>query len=405
MSTRLPFGTGCVASVALLASGGMAQHLKRTAPVAGLVKDAGVYHVATGTWTRASPESAAFGPKTLYDNGVNTGYFGLHEENEIWWAAARLPGASDPSLPGSTHDEYVIDGCQIAYCDNQGPAGVGLTVKVYEQLASCANPALFPASAEFTLTGLPGSYGGGLFCWIVTLDLVGTSLVTTVRAEGGDGFDSFLDLDTGGMSFSMTSTSGGYAGPLLNGDPRNFPYGDGTYYQNPDLPGTGLGIQDQFYLVDTRGILTNGCYWFGGYRSRNPFTAWWFQLFGEGVDDAQCPRVCQPGVSSTGEARITAELTDPTTLHLLAEPLPDQPGLFFHGETSIRVPFGGGFLCTGGSIVRLLPPVVPAGGRAELELDVTGLAGRRYFQYWFRDPAAGGAGFNLTDAVCCDLGS
>ena len=41
------------------------QAAKITAPV----KDAGVYHMATGTWTRNTSATANIGPKVIYNNG------------------------------------------------------------------------------------------------------------------------------------------------------------------------------------------------------------------------------------------------------------------------------------------------------------------------------------------------
>jgi len=393
------------AAAALFASAAFAQHAARVAPVDGLVRDAGVYHVATGTWTRSRAETAALGSLTIYRNDAFSGYFALHADSEIWFDTARIPGAGDPSLPGAIYDAYVVDGCEVGYCSSEGPAGVGARIECYEAMTSCIDPTRFPVLSSFTISGLPGSSAVGVrACWVVTLDLAGTSLVQVVRGDGGDGYDGELGRDSFGFSFSMTSTAGGYAGPLLAGDPRNFPYGDGTYYQNPSATGSGLGIQDQFYLIDTGGVLANGCYWFGS----APFVAWWLTLHGSPTVES-CVPICASTPSSTGlPGRITTDVLGETIAHLVAEPVPDDVGIFCHAPTSTQVPFGDGYLCVGREVVRTFPPEVAAGGRAELELDVTGLVGRRYFQYWFRDPAtvgAGGAGFNLTDAVCCDFGS
>lgn len=81
------------------------------------------------------------------------------------------------------------------------------------------------------------------------------------------------------------------------------------------------------------------------------------------------------------------------------------PGLFFYGNVALQAPFGNGFLCVGGSTFRL--PIVTTNffGDAVFALDQnalphTILAGEQwYFQFWFRDAAAGGAGFNLSDGA------
>ena len=87
---------------------------------------------------------------------------------------------------------------------------------------------------------------------------------------------------------------------------------------------------------------------------------------------------------------------------------PGQFGIFFFGPDPIQIPFGNGFRCVGGGIVRFLPPIlVGAAGEALLDLDVTAppasgaiVAGSLWnFQFWYRDPAAGGAAFNLSDGL------
>ena len=99
-------------------------------------------------------------------------------------------------------------------------------------------------------------------------------------------------------------------------------------------------------------------------------------------------------------------------LVLHAAPLPaGQLGMFFYGGGAGASVLGNGLLCVdqnAGGLARL--GVVAAGGGGELSapLDVTApptpaaqiTAGSTwYFQAWFRDPAGGGAGFNLSDGL------
>jgi len=93
-----------------------------------------------------------------------------------------------------------------------------------------------------------------------------------------------------------------------------------------------------------------------------------------------------------------------------ARPVPNQPGIFFHADRQINVPFGNGRLCTGGDIVRGAV-VFATGNRATYAYDnsdakhslaaYVGLT--RNFQYWFRDPAAPPAAFNTSDAIQLDV--
>lgn len=112
-------------------------------------------------------------------------------------------------------------------------------------------------------------------------------------------------------------------------------------------------------------------------------------------------------IGSVGSSSVAAN-----DLVLTCTGLPSgQPGLFFYGPNQIQVPFGDGFRCVGGTIFRLGPPLVAdVFGNVSRPLDYTqppmnsgpGLitAGAVFnFQFWNRDPAAGGSGFNLSNGL------
>jgi len=82
--------------------------------------------------------------------------------------------------------------------------------------------------------------------------------------------------------------------------------------------------------------------------------------------------------------------------------------LFFFGDQQTQSVFGNGFRCATGTVARLNPPVPasPAGTTSRVvNLAVPPAAGSispgatRYFQCWYRNPAGGGAGFNLSDGL------
>ncbi|MCB9916604.1 MAG: FG-GAP repeat protein [Planctomycetes bacterium] len=83
----------------------------------------------------------------------------------------------------------------------------------------------------------------------------------------------------------------------------------------------------------------------------------------------------------------------------------NQPGLFFYGPNQVSVPFGNGFRCIGGTLVRLNVQALSAGGSANRLLDFPNLpvpitANSTWnFQFWYRDPAGGGAFYNLSDGL------
>lgn len=91
---------------------------------------------------------------------------------------------------------------------------------------------------------------------------------------------------------------------------------------------------------------------------------------------------------------------------LLAGPVPSAAtGAFFLGTSPTQTPFGNGFQCVGAPVLRL-PPVKAIGNYLGSSLALPdpmavliSTGGPWYFQAWYRDPAAGGLGFNLSDGV------
>ena len=123
-------------------------------------------------------------------------------------------------------------------------------------------------------------------------------------------------------------------------------------------------------------------------------------------------RFCSTQANSTGApAVITAQGSTSLAandLELRADPVPDKPGLFIYALNQTQQPFGNGTLCVNGTAQILGPPVVGAGNSLSHAVDYnnppsvpgTITAGSTWnFQAWFRDPTAGGANFNTSDAV------
>jgi len=120
------------------------------------------------------------------------------------------------------------------------------------------------------------------------------------------------------------------------------------------------------------------------------------------------PNSAGPGaaISATGSPSVLAN-----DLVISVSGAVNDAGVFFYGTGQGQIPFGNGNRCVTGTIVRLWPPsVADALGNNSRVIDNThpGIAGSLApivdmatlnFQYWFRDPAGGGMGFNLSDAI------
>ena len=143
--------------------------------------------------------------------------------------------------------------------------------------------------------------------------------------------------------------------------------------------------------------------------------------FATGVTGSCCPgptvNYC---VSSANSAGAGAQIAATGSLSLSSNSfglavtggVPGQSGMFFYGPVQQQVPFGDGTLCVGPGalgIARLLPLVTMDGnGDTHRVVDFAAptLAGMQItagstwnFQFWYADPAAGGSGFNTSDAL------
>ncbi|MEM9382997.1 MAG: hypothetical protein AAGB93_23815, partial [Planctomycetota bacterium] len=255
------------------------------------LRNAGIYHVRTGTWTRTPGGSAAMGPDVLYSNDAQSGYFtsaggagGFGPGAEVFDEGV-LPGTTNLNAPLATDDFYSVNGFEIGYCDEGAPGTGGWRIQFYSSYAACTSPTTAPA-ATFDLTGLPADG-----CWVMTIDLAGGDEFC-MEADGGPvapGWDDDPALDSFGWSYRYIGTDGTKeAGFELAGNPRytdpnyapnTLPVdGTGTYFGPPSLcetpmarKGTGFQTQDRFWLEEPPG-LDSQCSDLGGYRNRNGCT-------------------------------------------------------------------------------------------------------------------------------------
>jgi hypothetical protein len=412
MLKSLTFG----GSLILIASAGFAQQQLQVKPIPGKVRDAGVYNVATQTWTR-SGQHQNLGSKVLYSNLANTGFFGIMgvPQDLVWTDEGRVPSTTGHA--NAKADAYCVGGLQIAYCSSivggQQPVGI----QFYEPYTACSDPLALPPLGPKLVANLPGGVNSSA-CWIVTFNLKNTTAAFTLSGDADGVFDGSSSLDNFGWTLEMADNGGnGFNGPLLNGDPNNFPAGDGTYYQNPGATSsTGLGTQDLFWLNDQSGTFVNGCYWFGGYNAGAPFASFWLVISGDNDACAGGPgtKYCVANANSTGSpASLSSSGSADTSnndLGLTSAPVPNQPGIFFHAANQAQIPFGNGFLCATGNIIRGAVVVGAANSASylyddsDIKHDLDAFAGStRNFQHWYRDPMGGGAFFNTSNALSIAL--
>jgi len=93
-------------------------------------------------------------------------------------------------------------------------------------------------------------------------------------------------------------------------------------------------------------------------------------------------------------------------------PVPDSYGMFTFGQTQYNVPFGHGYLCIQPftpAIFRMTPQhLFPGTLTKSIQSEPQEFAAFQpssswNFQFWYRNPAAGGPNFNLSDALHVDF--
>jgi hypothetical protein len=115
------------------------------------------------------------------------------------------------------------------------------------------------------------------------------------------------------------------------------------------------------------------------------------------------------GSASIGWSGSTSLFANGLTLSVSGAPALKN-GLFFYGPTQTSVPWGDGIRCVGGSLQRLVLVQPDASGAVSFPLDFTQpplssgphalLPGSAWnFQFYFRDPLGGPAGWNSSDAL------
>jgi hypothetical protein len=319
------------AAIVLLGASAMAQsELKsRLHPVTSEIKRAGVFNVATGTWTRNVSLANLSGPTKIYNNSCSGAYFGAQINNEKWQHRGRLPSPTGPSLdsvfypgnvPAHQFDEntgcrqsYTINGFEFSYCSSK-PSGAGLIDYRHQfasQYTSCGLEDM-AVRADLLITGLPGGTStGAQICWIVGIDLAAASSNFSLLADGNCVYDNgnIPANNTFGWSFGPvngTVTAANATGPVIAG---NFTWTggpvqglqtpctgtDGTIWDAPvnlDERGTGMDSQNFFRVTGTNTAPSgSGCYYFLG----TPHADFYLKLFSGTCTADPLQDFCFPG--------------------------------------------------------------------------------------------------------------
>jgi len=265
--------------------------------------------------------------------------------------------------------ELLVSAGSAARIDRYSYAG--RLLGVFAQLGS-----LEPITFAGTLSATPSGHvlvGGGVR--IVELDADGTELVVH---NPGPFEQAAFELPGGQLFYTAASEVGIHTPPIIPSD---------VLIPSPVFPGP----------IQPRAI--------GTFDGAGAFALYY----------------CEATASSTGvPAEILASgsfsvAANETGLIVLAAPA-STPGIFFYGAHRANLPLGNGVLC--------INPFSPGLQRASSFLTTNAFGDQSFlldlstqsgpgaitagttwnFQFWYRDPAAGGAGFNLSSAVSIPFG-
>lgn len=266
------------------------------------IRDAGIYHVSTGTWTRSGNQTNIHAD-VIYNATSPSGYFGTGWEGQWGTDEGILPGSGNIQFPGATvAGAYTIDGFAFYYCA-LGTGGMTWEHTFYSSYDPCDLPTaptscIEPSGGPGPISGLPNAGA----CWVVTVDLTGGGEVC-LETDGGPCFPGYdgnsTDFDHFGWG-SVWNNAGSLAGPILmGGDAEWAVEGEGTCYDTAltCFAGANGAGQRDFFAIDGPGALGPGCYWFGGYFStngcggpqNNPAAQFGFELFTDcSIDKGDC---------------------------------------------------------------------------------------------------------------------
>ena len=328
---------GSLVPLALLCAVASAQgNMKsRLLPITAPIRHAGVYHVATGTWTRGANLVSLPG-QVIYDNSCRTIYFTPMLSTERFQHRSRIPSPSGPTTgsifygtSNSTHryderpgcaDRYTVTGFEVFYCSSH----VG-TIDWEHQFASswaeCGASDMVP-QYTITATGFPGGTpAGNLVCWITGIDLSGMPNGGIELSADGDGsYQGPSTLDQFGWSFGPSSPTpaGEVTGPVIAGNftwtggtgvPELCTGTDGTIWDSSSVGGgptpageiDGTGMSSNDFYRDAGGPVSGangpGCYDFHG-NGGNVHADFYLKLYSTQAC-APNPLVafCAPGVA------------------------------------------------------------------------------------------------------------
>lgn len=244
----------------------------------------GTYSMATGEFFPGvgAAEGGTCGEGNAYNNtALGLGFFFNAANGNSIIDEGRIPSISG----GGPADNYSITGFPLAYITNFA-GSVDLQITFWESGIACADrPSQGAPVADYIISGLPGSVGGGNEAKLVYIDLTGGFEFNMLGDGNGVNGDADGDIFTWAFKIlGQDSVGGDVTGLFLASDPANCGEGLGIFGDtgigcDGNGSGSGLGTLDLFFR-DADGTSSTGCYWFGGYDGDGnpPYSSFYLAL-------------------------------------------------------------------------------------------------------------------------------
>lgn len=234
--------------------------------------------------------------------------------------------------------------------------------------------------------------------------------LTPSDGQAGDAFGTGVSID--GTTI-LVGSKGHDAGVAETGATYVFTRTNLGFFEtakllgNDTVTGDQVGHENGVHVIGNTAVITSR---FSDTAASIGGSAYTFTL-----DDCLGSNYCDVTPNSAGSgAEIRAagvQSIDANDFTLITTgAIPNKVGLYFYGPNQVDIPLGNGKLCIS-PVVRLNPPIITdSTGVATRPVDFTvfpaGSGANQItpgstwnFQYWFRDPPAGGAEFNLSNGV------
>jgi len=316
--------------------------------------------------------------------------------------AKQVPTApgSWPVLAHAKMTDAVIDDGVTYVTGKAAYAPVNTTDAAVDFTGGAFVPAVLniTSGTRVVFTNLDGSFES------VTSDTPGYTY--NLDISGGGATAEYIFISPGTYDYS-SFLSGAFGQIVVSGSPAEVDgqlSGGGLYrFELPSIAtGGSSDVAVEFLFTDNPGNV--------GASESCTFTAPSGGCIGGGMNYCTAsPNSVGAGanISFTGSTSVAA---NDLTLVTTGGPA-SQPGLYYYGQFQIDVAFGEGRRCVGGSTWRLNPPAFSDGSgtftrfadNSAMPMSVgAGMVGAGSvfnFQLWYRDPAGGPSGFNLSDGL------